>query len=233
MFIDEKECNQVVTDDMISKFGIVLKEDLYQLAYIVSRLDPGPIIEIGSWLGKTAYTMACYKTTNSVLHLIDPFESAFGGGKPYPQADITTHYRKDNLATSDQEVFKLQGMIYEHQGDNLPAVKYVLKDFLDTTVFHKMLSENFDLTFEPKFAFVDGGHTYNECYGDLKKIIKYSNTLIAVHDYDQDDVKKACDDIVQAHDRKSFEARNMFYILDSNNHYENLITDLLKKLHHE
>jgi len=226
MHVDEEELNSIVTTDLESKFGIVLKEDLYQLAYIVSRLDEGPIIEIGSWLGKTAYTMSRYKTPNSVLHLIDPFESDFNSGKPYPQADITTFYRADNLATSDQEVAKLQGMIYEHQGDNLPAVKYVLKDFLDTTVFHKMLSENFELTFEPKFAFIDGGHTYEECYGDLKKVIQHNNTLIAVHDYDQDDVKKACDDIVQEYNRKSFAARNMFYILDSNNYYESLITDL-------
>jgi hypothetical protein len=231
MHVDEEELNSIVTTDLESKFGIVLKEDLYQLAYIVSRLDEGPIIEIGSWLGKTAYTMSRYKTPNSVLHLIDPFESDFNSGKPYPQADITTFYRADNLATSDQEVAKLQGMIYEHQGDNLPAVKYVLKDFLDTTVFHKMLSENFELTFEPKFAFIDGGHTYEECYGDLKKVIQHNNTLIAVHDYDQDDVKKACDDIVQEYNRKSFAARNMFYILDSNNYYESLITDLLKNLH--
>ena len=231
MHVDEEELNSIVTTDLESKFGIVLKEDLYQLAYIVSRLDEGPIIEIGSWLGKTAYTMSRYKTPNSVLHLIDPFESDFNSGKPYPQADITTFYRADNLATSDQEVAKLQGMIYEHQGDNLPAVKYVLKDFLDTTVFHKMLSENFELTFEPKFAFIDGGHTYEDCYGDLKKVIQHNNTLIAVHDYDQDDVKKACDDIVQEYNRKSFAARNMFYILDSNNYYESLITDLLKNLH--
>jgi len=231
MHVDEEELNSIVTTDLESKFGIVLKEDLYRLAYIVSRLDEGPIIEIGSWLGKTAYTMSRYKTPNSVLHLIDPFESDFNSGKPYPQADITTFYRADNLATSDQEVAKLQGMIYEHQGDNLPAVKYVLKDFLDTTVFHKMLSENFELTFEPKFAFIDGGHTYEECYGDLKKVIQHNNTLIAVHDYDQDDVKKACDDIVQEYNRKSFAARNMFYILDSNNYYESLITDLLKNLH--
>jgi len=232
MHVDEEELNSIITEELLSKFGIVLNEDLYQLAYIVSRLDPGPIIEIGSWLGKTAYTMSRYKTLNSVLHLIDPFESDFNNGKPYPQADITI-YRSENLGTSDEEVLKLKNIIYEHQGDNLPVVKYVLKDFLSTTVFHKMLSENFDLTFEPKFAFVDGGHTYDECYGDLDKILKYSNTLIAVHDYDQDDVKKACDDIVQEYNRKSFEARNMFYILDSNNHYENLITDLLKKLHHE
>jgi hypothetical protein len=113
MHVDEEELNSIVTEELLSKFGIVLREDLYQLAYIVSRLDPGPIIEIGSWLGKTAYTMSRYKTPNSVLHLIDPFESNFNSGKPYPQADITTHYRKDNLPTSDEEVFKLQEMIYE------------------------------------------------------------------------------------------------------------------------
>jgi hypothetical protein len=229
MHIDNDELRRIVTDRMLSKFGIVLKEDLYQLAYIVNELDEGPIIEIGSWLGKTAYTMSCYKKPNSVLHLIDPFESDFEGNKPYPQANITKYYREGNSATPDDEVATLQNMIYEYK-DNLPAVKYVLKDFLSTTVFHKTRSENFELTFEPKFAFVDGGHTYQECYGDLNKILKYSNTLIAVHDYDQDDVKKACDDAVREHNRKSFAARNMFYILDSNNYYESLITNLLKNL---
>lgn len=229
MHVDEEELKKIVNDDILSKFGIVLKEDLYQLAYIVSRLDEGPIIEIGSWLGKSAYAMSCYKNPNSVLHLIDPFESSFNDGKPYPQADLTI-YRHENPGTSDEEVLKLKNMIYEHR-DNLPAVKYVLSNFLSTTEFHKTRSENFELTFEPKFAFIDGGHTYEECYGDLKKVIQHNDTLIAVHDYDKDDVKKACDDIVQEYNRKSFAARNMFYILDSNNYYESLITDLLKNLH--
>ena len=227
------ELNKYVTEEMKIIFGITPENDLYQLAFIVSRLDEGPILEIGSWLGKTAYTMACYKTPNSVLHLIDPFESDFNLGKPYPQADITTHYRKYNLGTSDQEVFKLQEMIYEHQGDNLPAVKYVLKDFLSTVEFHKTHSQDFELTFEPKFAFIDGGHTYQECYGDLKKVVQYDNTLIAVHDYNQDDVKNACDTIVREYDRKSYATRNMFYILDTSNHYEPLIIELLAKLDYE
>lgn len=233
MHIDFDEMNRLVTKDMLSKFGVVLNEDLYQLAFIVGKLEEGPIIEIGTWLGKTAYAMSCNKNPNSVLHLIDPFESDFDSGKPYPQADITTHYKKNNPHTPDEEVAKLQGMIYENQGDNLSAVKYVLNDFLSTTVFHKTLSENFELTFEPKFAFVDGGHTYEECYSDLNKIVKYDNTLIAVHDYDQDDVKRACDDIVQEHNRISFTARNVFYILDKNAHYKPLIEDLFKNLHVE
>jgi hypothetical protein len=230
MHVDEEELNSIVTDDMNSKFGIALKEDLYQLAYIVSSLEEGPIIEIGSWLGKTAYTMSRYKNPNSVLHLIDPFESDFEGNNSYPQANLTKYYRESNSDCPHEECIHLQKLIYKHK-HNLPAVRYVLKDFLSTTVFHKTLSENFELTFEPKFAFVDGGHTYQECYSDLKKIMQYPNTLIAVHDYDQDDVKKACDDIAREYNRESFTACNMFYILDSKSYYKTLITDLLKKLH--
>jgi hypothetical protein len=59
------------------------------------------------------------------------------------------------------------------------------------------------------------------------------NTLIAIHDYDQDDVKKACDNIVQEYNRKSYAANNMFYILDVNNYYETLIIELLAKLDDE
>lgn len=229
MHVDYDELNRIVTEDMLSKFGILLSEDLYQLAYIVSRLDEGPIIEIGSWLGKSAYAMSRYKNPNSILHLIDPFESSFDDYTPYPRGDLSV-YREGNLATPHEEYIHLQKLIYKHK-NNLPAVRYVLKDFLSTTVFHKTLSENFDLTFEPKFAFVDGGHTYQECYGDLKKIIKYPNTLIAVHDYDQDEVTRACDDIAREYNRKSFAACNMFYILDRNALHEPLITELLKNLH--
>jgi len=224
------EFNKYFIEKVNAVFGISSATDLYQLAFIVSRLDEGPILEIGTWLGRSAYTMALHKNTKSILHLVDPFESDFDTNNPYPQADITTHYRKHNPAASDEEVFKLQDMIYEYQGDNLPAVRYVLKDFLDTIVFHKMLSENFDLTFEPKFAFIDGGHTYQECYSDLKKVLQYDNTLVAIHDYDCDDVKNACDTIVREYNRKSYAANNMFYILDINNHYESLIIEILSNL---
>jgi len=223
------ELNSYVTEEMKVIFGISSATDLYQLAFIVSRLDEGPILEIGTWLGRTAYTIAQYKKPNSILHLVDPFESDFDNTCLYPKADIIQYYKHHNSKTSDEEITKLQDLINEHKG-NLPAVQYVLNNFLPTIVFHKTRSENFELTFEPKFAFVDGGHTYEECHSDIKKIIKYDNTLIAVHDYDCAEVKQACDELVQEHNRKSYVANNMFYILDVNNYYESLIIELLEKL---
>lgn len=225
------ELNKYVTEEMKIIFGISSATDLYQLAFIVSRLDEGPILEIGTWLGRTAYAMAMHKNTKSILHLVDPFESNFTGGQPYPQANLDI-YRDANSGTLNEEFLKLKELIYEHNG-NLPAVKHVLKDFLSTIEFHKTHSEDFELTFEPKFAFIDGGHIYQDCYGDLKKVVQYDNTLIAVHDYDQDDVKKACDNIVQEYNRKSYATNNMFYILDINNYYEPLIIELLTKLDDE
>ena len=232
MYVEQDEFDKFITPDMMSRFGITPPIDLYQLAYIVSHLEEGPILEIGTWLGSSAYTMAHHKKSNSILHLVDPFESDFDNTNLYPKANIVQTYKHNNPETTDEEITKLQDLINEHK-DNLPAVQYVLNNFLPTIVFHKTRSENFELTFEPKFAFVDGGHTYEECHSDIKKIIKYDNTLIAVHDYDCDEVKQACDDIVKKYNRKSFEARKMFYILDHNARYEPLITELLKKLHHE
>lgn len=218
-----------ITDDILSKFGIVESVDLYQLAYIVSKLEEGPIVEIGTWLGKSAYTMSLYKNKNSVLHLVDPFESSFGSSNnSYPQADLLV-YKENNSTTPDDVVLKYRQIIFDTK-DNLPVVKDVLKDFLSTTVFHKMRSENFKLTFEPKFAFIDGGHTYQECYDDIKKFVRYDNILIAVHDYDQLDVKLACHNIANEHDRKLLFSHQMCYILDKNCQYESLIREILSTL---
>ena len=229
MYVEQDEFDKFITQDMRSRFGITPPEDLYQLAYIVSQLEEGPILEIGTWLGKTAYTMAHHKKPNSILHLVDPFESDFDNTRMYPKADIIHHYKHHNPETSDEDISKLQDLI-NNSDDNLPAVQHVLKDFLSTIVFYKTHSENFELTFEPKFAFVDGGHTYKECHSDIKKIIKYDNTLIAVHDYDCTEVKQACDELVKEYNRKCFTGNNILYILDSNNKYELLITSLLKNL---
>jgi predicted O-methyltransferase YrrM len=94
------ELNKYITEEAKIVFGISSATDLYQLAFIVNRLDEGPILEIGTWLGRTAYAMAVNKNAKSILHLVDPFESNFTGGQPYPQANLDI-YRNANPGNSN------------------------------------------------------------------------------------------------------------------------------------
>jgi hypothetical protein len=218
--------DRYLTRECSMQFGIIDRHELAQLAYIVSNIKNGPILEIGTWLGKTAFTMSFYKKSNIILHLIDPFESSFGSFR-YPEENIKEYYASMNPETPVEQIDKLQSLIYEHKG-NLEAVKYVLADYLDTTVFHKTRSQDFVLDFSPEFAFVDGGHTYEEVYSDLEKILVHENCLIACHDYDQEPVKIACDTITAKFNRTSVVINQMAYILDKQETKKSIIIELSK-----
>ena len=214
-----------------SLFGVIDSFSQAQLAFMSSRIENGPILEIGSWLGKSSYIIADNKKSNVVLHCVDPFMSSFEGEKPlYPQADIVKYYLNHNSKDAHDLAVKLKELIYEHRS-NVEAVKFVLSKFLDTVVLHQTLSQHFTLDFAPEFAFIDGGHTYEECFSDLNKVIVHNNCLIAVHDYDQIEVAKAVTDTVQMHNKDLYVVGTMAWIIEKGNSKKSLIDELVSLTH--
>jgi len=213
-----------------SKFGIINSSDIRQLMAVSSLIEEGPILEIGTWLGKSAYVIACSKKENVIIHCVDPFMSDFDNTYLYPKALLTKYYL-DYCSNLDFEYIKhLENMIVENSGDNLPAVKFQLKEYLDSIVFHRCKSQNFSLDFSPQFAFIDGGHSYEECYSDLKKVIVYEECLILVHDYDIPDVREACHMIIKEYKRYFVKCnKNMFYILDKEMKYKDKVLGIVSK----
>lgn len=209
-----------------SKFGIIGGSDISQLMALASRIENGPILEIGTWLGKSAYAMACSKKEHIVIHCVDPFSSLFPGS---PQPELKKYYYHHNDLLPEQYVDYLENLILSNNGDYLPATKFQLEEYLDSIIFHRSKSQDFVLDFKPEFAFIDGGHTFEECLSDIEKVIINDETLIAIHDYDQPDVKEACDSSVIKYNRESFSCHTMFYIVDKDKKFKQPLFDILSK----
>jgi hypothetical protein len=219
-------------DEVNNKFGVVPLDDLVILMYIVKHLTPYQhVLEIGSWLGRSAYAMARIKNPDVVLHLVDPFQSNPDNGNFKTTSwDILNHYYKFKKVCSymDEKLIEsYRDKIVEHNYDNLPLVKEILSDFSSSINYHKCYSKDFTITFHPAFSFVDGDHTYEGCRADLEKIGFYDE-LVAVHDFDQKEVMQATLDYIKE-TKKEFRVFNnnrLCIILDKDKNWLPIINEL-------
>lgn len=133
---------------------------------------PGDLLEIGTWKGRSAAFLSFFVRSGERLYLSDVFSAPATDKYPeYPSADSVRD-----------------------------AVLGLNPDAAGRMVFIEGDSRQLALPGEPRlrFAHVDGGHSFDECLADLRRVgpLVCAGGVVAVDDYDHPDwpeVKPATD----------------------------------------
>ena len=132
----------------------------------------GDILEIGTWKGRSAAFLGCFLREGERLILNDVFSAP--ATDKYPEYPSPQEVRDAVLRFSPDIASSLLFIEGNCRSSRLPA---------DAKL---------------RFAHVDGGHSFDECYADLKQVAQFvvPGGVIAVDDYDHPDwpeVKPAMD----------------------------------------
>jgi hypothetical protein len=132
----------------------------------------GDILEIGTWKGRSAAYLSFHLSKGERLFLSDVFSAPATDKYPeYPSAD------------------DVRRAIVGLNQDSVDSLIFLLGDSR-----HLVLPDRTSI----RFAHVDGGHSFDECYSDLSAVSPFicAGGVIAVDDYDHPDwpeVMTACD----------------------------------------
>lgn len=133
----------------------------------------GDLLEIGSWKGRSAAFMSFFVRPEERLIVSDVFSQPARDVYPeYPSVEEV----KTNIMRTNPDIFSSQLMFLEGNSSSMK---------LPTDV-------------KLRFAHVDGGHSFQECYQDLINITPrvIGNGIVVIDDYDHPDwpeVKSATD----------------------------------------
>ena len=157
---------------------------LYETGHeAVTKISP-VVVEIGSWKGRSTVALAAMaKIRKAKVYAIDPHEG-----------DLW----------SNGQVIKTDG--------TLESLKKTLETYSLTDAVEIVQKKSTDVEWSgvlPKIGllFIDGKHDYESVKADFEHFEKHlaSNALVAFHDYNEDGVKLAVDEILA---NKNFEARS-------------------------
>jgi hypothetical protein len=151
------------------------------------------IIELGSWLGRSAMFCA-EKAPNSIVFAVDLWENShILGDKHYTHSSV-------NVAMLDQPMYE-QFLIntWEYKDININKDKdfkphgSIIPVRMDSCAALKLLKEN---DVEPDMIYVDANHHYDGAYDDIKTCLDlFPNAHIIGDDWDYPDVRKAAQDL--------------------------------------
>ncbi len=160
---------------------------LFNLVYLTPDLN-GDIVEIGSWCGRSASVLglAAKLIGNTKIHCVDPFPDK----EDWRQNEDGSYSFEVNIGGivysgyRDQTVWKEPferdiAPLYERQHSTLDIFRQTifkndLQDFVtvyrgDSTSFARSIGENFKC----KLAFIDGDHSYEAVYRDIRNIDRF------------------------------------------------------------
>lgn len=120
---------------------------------IIKHTKPKILLEIGTFEGRTTYNMFKNAPDKSLIITIDPIN----GGENHDGSDTRYFQKKNNI-----------GSFYKNQDDS----NRIIQIYEDST--SKICSEKVDLFLngeEIDFAFIDGGHTYENVKKDFEELV--------------------------------------------------------------
>lgn len=144
---------------------------------MIDRFNSGTFVEIGAWKGRSAcYVGERIKETGKDI-------------KYY----VVDHFKGTKGEVHDFDVDVINGTLYETFLKNIDP----LKDYINVL---KGDSKDMYVFFPPKsidLLFLDGSHYYKDVKRDIKLWLPKVKGVIAGHDYDNPEVKKAVDEMLK------------------------------------
>lgn len=151
--------------------GWMSERDLQLIATLASLVpEHGSILEIGSFLGKSTFSLVKNKSSSVKVSVIDPFDATGF----YHTKDEHWKFRPQGNESLLVESISLA----KKYNTWLPGFKHCLgKNIIDELDINVCSSENFKKTKDFDLVFVDGDHTEPAVSFDISKFITNENLI--------------------------------------------------------
>lgn len=155
--------------------GWMIKNDLILLGHVATLVQPGkPLVEIGSFLGRSSWTFSKNLPEKSKLHCIDLWEAS---GRYHPD-----NPKLFSLANGGKEEIEQSIKIAKAAGDWLTVFRHHTIDCDNIETF-RISSDECEIDPRASAIFIDGDHSFRQVNKDITKFDFDKEILLFGHDF--------------------------------------------------